>query len=506
MDNNENFFITIVSKIKNNKKLFLEEKNKNSYKYSEIQTSSAKYANLLSELGVAKGDRVAIQTEKLVDCIWIYLAILRIGAIYLPLNTAYISDEIEYFLKDAKPKIFISSDVLSNKLQDKLQELNIKNETINSAGTGSLQRKLNDASIKFKDEFIKNDDIACILYTSGTTGKSKGAMITHGNLCSNALTLVKSWRFSEQDILLHALPIYHVHGLFVAINTVILSNASMIFLEKFDVDIVINELHNVTSLMGVPTYYNRLVSHQKLSSEVCKNIRLFVSGSAPLSVDVFERFRKVTGHSILERYGMTETGMITSNPYSKKRKSGTVGFPLENIKVRIADTVTGKKMEKNKIGVIEVKGPNVFKGYWKMPDKTEKEFREDGYFITGDLGFIDDDGYISISGRDKDLIISGGLNVYPAEIENTLDSCEEIIESAVIGLPHKDFGEAVTAIIVSKSNKFDSSKIIADLSESLAKYKIPKNLIEVDELPRNSMGKIQKNNLRLKYKDFYKNV
>ena len=258
--------------------------------------------------------------------------------------------------------------------------------------------------------------------------------------------------------------------------------------------------------MGVPTYYNRLVSHQKLSSEVCKNMRLFVSGSAPLSVDVFERFRKITGHSILERYGMTETGMITSNPYSKKRKSGTVGFPLENIKVRIADTVTGKKMEKNKIGVIEVKGPNVFKGYWKMPNKTEKEFREDGYFITGDLGFIDDDGYISISGRDKDLIISGGLNVYPAEIENTLDSCEEIIESAVIGLPHKDFGEAVTAIIVSKSNKFDSSKIIADLSESLAKYKIPKNIIEVDELPRNSMGKIQKNNLRLKYKDFYKNV
>ena len=505
MNNNGNLFQIISDNIQDNNKIFLQEKDGKKFTYSDVQNLSAKYANTFKAMGISKGDRVAVQTGKLVDCIWIYLSLMRIGAIYLPLNTAYIVEEIKYFLRDANPKLFISGDSFSENLSEILSHSSILHETINSNGNGSLQKKLKGFEENFENEIVKKNDIACILYTSGTTGKSKGAMITHENLSSNAFTLVESWKFTNKDVLLHALPIYHVHGLFVAINTILLANASILFLKKFDTDLVISELLNVTSMMGVPTYYNRLVLNNKFNSNVSRHIRVFISGSAPLSVDVFNKFKKITGHSILERYGMTETGMISSNPYAGERKPGTVGFPLKNIDVRIANPNSGKILRNTEIGVIEVKGPNIFKGYWKMPEKTNIDFRSDGYFITGDLGFIDGAGYISISGRDKDLIISGGLNVYPAEIENAIDTIDEVDESAVIGLPHNDFGEAVTAIIVlNHKENFEEKKIIDKLDKVLARYKVPKKVIVVDLLPRNSMGKIQKKNLREKYSDLYK--
>jgi len=501
---NENFFQIISDKIQDKNKIFLQEIDGKKFKYSDVQKISSKYANIFKALGVCKGDRVAVQTSKLVDCIWIYLSLLRIGAIYLPLNPAYTVQEVKYFIEDANPKVFISDESISKDLIEILRNSFILHETINSKGNGSLQKKLKGKEVNFENEIVKNDDIACILYTSGTTGKSKGAMVTHKNLFSNAMTLVECWQFTNKDLLLHALPIYHIHGLFVAINTILLSNASILFLKKFDTDLIINELPKVTSMMGVPTYYNRLVSSKKFNSNVSNHVRVFISGSAPLSVDVFRKFKDISGHSILERYGMTETGMISSNPYLAERKPGTVGFPLKGIKVRITNPNSGKTLNNNKIGVIEVKGPNVFKGYWKMPKKTKISFSEDGYFITGDLGFIDKEGYISISGREKDLIISGGLNVYPAEIENAIDTIDEVFESAVIGLPHIDFGEAVTAIVVIKNKQnFKENNIIDRLTKILANYKVPKKILAVDQLPRNAMGKIQKKNLREEFAGLY---
>ena len=349
------------------------------------------------------------------------------------------------------------------------------------------------------------DDIAAILYTSGTTGRSKGAMLSHDNLASNALTLKDYWRFTPQDVLLHALPIYHTHGLFVAINTILVSGASMIFLPKFDPDQILRLMPQATCMMGVPTFYTRLLQHEGLTRDATQHMRLFVSGSAPLLAETHREWSARTGHAILERYGMTETNMNTSNPYDGDRVAGTVGFPLPGIALRVVDPETGKHFGVDEIGMLEVKGPNVFKGYWRMPEKTASEFRADGFFITGDLGKIDERGYVHIVGRGKDLIISGGFNVYPKEVETEIDSMDGVIESAVIGVPHPDFGEGVVAVVViTKAAKLDDKQIIAHLADRLAKFKQPKHVFIVDDLPRNTMGKVQKNLLRDQHKDIFK--
>lgn len=349
------------------------------------------------------------------------------------------------------------------------------------------------------------DDMAAILYTSGTTGRSKGAMLTHANLASNALTLVDLWRFTQDDVLIHALPIYHTHGLFVATNIALLANCSMIFLPKFDPDIIINCMLRATVMMGVPTFYTRLLGHDGLARQTTKHMRLFISGSAPLLAETHGEWQKRTGHAILERYGMTETNMNTSNPYDGDRIAGTVGFPLPGVEVRIAQQETGALADADDVGIIEVKGPNVFKGYWRNAEKTAEEFRSDGFFITGDLGKIDRRGYVHIVGRGKDLIITGGFNVYPKEVEDEINACSGVIESAVIGLPHADLGEGVTAIVILEAgSKVDAASILSTLDGRLAKFKTPKQIIFENDLPRNAMGKVQKNLLRTKYEHLYK--
>jgi malonyl-CoA/methylmalonyl-CoA synthetase len=370
-------------------------------------------------------------------------------------------------------------------------------ETLDAKGQGSLIDAANKAPKDFADVPREDDDLAAILYTSGTTGRSKGAMLTHRNLSSNALTLKDYWRFTDQDVLLHALPIYHTHGLFVASNTLLLAGGAMIFLPKFDADEVMRFLPKATSMMGVPTFYVRLCKHPGLTKAATAHMRLFVSGSAPLLAETHDEFRAKTGHAILERYGMTETSMNTSNPYDGDRIAGTVGFPLPGVELRIADPESGAVLKQGEIGVIEVRGPNVFPGYWRMPEKTQAEFRADGFFITGDVGKVDERSYVHIVGRAKDLIITGGFNVYPKEVESEIDALPGVVESAVIGCPHPDFGEGVTAVVVlQKGANADEKAIIANLESKLAKFKLPKRVIFVDDLPRNTMGKVQKNVLR----------
>jgi malonyl-CoA/methylmalonyl-CoA synthetase len=375
---------------------------------------------------------------------------------------------------------------------------------MDAAGKGSLMDLAAGQSSDFATVERKGSDLAAILYTSGTTGRSKGAMLTHDNLVSNALALVESWRFTGNDVLLHALPIYHTHGLFVATNTVLFSRASMIFLPKFDADVVMKLMPRATVMMGVPTFYTRLLKHPGLTRAATAHMRLFVSGSAPLLPETHREFEALTGHAILERYGMTETSMNTSNPYDGDRRAGTVGFPLPGVSIRIADPETGRALPQGEIGVIEIKGPNVFAGYWRMPDKTAAELRKDGYFISGDMGTIDERGYISIVGRSKDLIICGGFNVYPKEVEGEIDALPGVVESAVIGVTHPDLGEGVVAVVVPKSPQAtDSEKILSALNGRLARFKVPRHVVIVDDLPRNTMGKVQKNILRDQFKDIF---
>lgn len=499
-----NLFNTIEAGVLDTDALFLLSPQGASISYGKMIALSGQYANALAELGVAKGERVAVQTGKQSECLWLYLACLRIGAVYLPLNSAYTAAEISYFVGDAEPTLFVSdTDRLDEVRKALAPALNIV--AISGSDGNSLAERATRMSEHFETVALSSGDLAAILYTSGTTGRSKGAMITHENLRSNALALVDIWRFDQSDRLLHALPIYHTHGLFVATNTILLAGASMLFLPKFDLDVVLECLPKATAMMGVPTFYSRLLGRQDFTRDVAKNMRLFISGSAPLSAEVHRAFTARTGKAILERYGMTETNMITSNPYEGTRKPGAVGFPLPGITARIADPLSGKVLERGEIGVIELKGPNVFRGYWQLPEKTRQVFRDDGYFITGDLGYIDEDGYFTISGRDKDLIISGGLNVYPAEIENALDALSEIAESAIIGLPHPDFGEAVTAVVVgSGAGAVEEETIRQNLQSELAKFKIPRRVITMESLPRNTMGKIQKNHLRQQFADLYK--
>jgi malonyl-CoA/methylmalonyl-CoA synthetase len=430
---------------------------------------------------------------------------LRAGAVYLPLNTAYTLPELDYFLGDASAKLVVCDPARRAGLEEIARRRGLAAvETLDAAGQGSLTTAAAAAPSAFADVPREADDLAAILYTSGTTGRSKGAMLTHRGLSSNALTLAEYWHFTDADVLLHALPIYHTHGLFTASNTAMVAGASMIFLPKFDADAVLRLLPSASVFMGVPTYYTRLLQHADLTKTACAGMRLFVSGSAPLLAENHQAFLQRTGHAILERYGMTETSMNTSNPYAGERRPGTVGLALPGTELRIADPQTGERLGTDEVGVIEVRGPQVFAGYWGMPEKTRAEFRPDGFFITGDLGKIDARGYVHIVGRAKDLIISGGFNVYPKEVETEIDALPGVVESAVVGVPHPDFGEGVTAVVVKDPDAPLSEKtILAALAERLAKFKLPKRVLFADELPRNPMGKVQKNLLRDTYRDLF---
>ncbi len=471
----------------------------------DVLDMTARFANVLVSLGVQPGDRVAVQVPKSIEALMLYLATVRAGAVFLPLNTGYTASEIEYFLENAGPRLFICDPGQRADYVDLTARLGVKLETLGvwtatEASAGSFSDAGLAASSQFETVSQNGDDLAAILYTSGTTGRSKGAMLSHSNLLSNAEALKEYWHFSNQDVLLHALPIFHTHGLFVATNVVLLAGASMIFLSGFNTDQIIANLPGATCLMGVPTFYTRLLDDSRFSRDLVSHMRLFVSGSAPLLAETHTQFEARTGHRILERYGMTETNMNTSNPYDGERRPGTVGFPLPGVSLRIAEQETGREVERGEVGVIEVKGPNVFSGYWQMPEKTKEEFRSDGFFITGDLGRVDQDGYVHIVGRSKDLIISGGYNIYRKEIELLLDDEEGVLESAVIGVPHPDFGEGVVGVLVPKAGvTLDADRILESIRPKIARFKQPKRLIIVDELPRNTMGKVQKNMLRNTY-------
>jgi malonyl-CoA/methylmalonyl-CoA synthetase len=461
----------------------------------------ARFANALVAAGVQPGDRVAVQIAKSAEALAVYAATVAAGGIFLPLNTGYIAEEVAYFLTNATPRLFLCDDAKAEALAPVAEAAGARLMTLNADGTGSFP----NAAANLPDTFTPvprgADDLVALLYTSGTTGRSKGAMLSHANLLSNAEVLAREWLFTAEDVLLHALPIFHTHGLFVASNVSLLTGGAMIFLPGFDRDQVIRWLPQATVMMGVPTFYTRLLDHPRFAQQLVEHMRLFTSGSAPLLAETHVHFEARTGHRILERYGMTETNMTTSNPYEGKRRAGTVGLALPGVDLKITDPVTGATLPQGEPGMIEVRGPNVFKGYWQMPEKTREELRDDGFFITGDIGLIDADGYLSIVGRAKDLIITGGYNVYPKEIELILDEQLWVEESAVIGLPHPDFGEAVFGVlVVTRGETVDTDAILAALAGRLAKFKLPKGLVVVDELPRNAMGKVQKNLLREQFK------
>ncbi len=477
---------------------FITQPDGGAISYGDAEAISARIAHALVGAVVKPGDRVAVQVEKSASALMLYLACVRAGAVFLPLNTAYTLAELDYFIGDAEPALVVCDPSKAEGIGAIARGAAV--ETLDAAGEGSLITKAASQPGRYADVDRGPDDLAAILYTSGTTGRSKGAMLSHDNLASNALTLVDYWRFTSSDVLLHALPIFHTHGLFVGTNVVLLSGASMLFLPKFDADAVMALMPRATTMMGVPTFYVRLLDHPGLTREATAHMRLFISGSAPLLADTHRDWSQRTGHAILERYGMTETNMNTSNPHDGERVPGTVGFPLPGVSARVTNPETGEELGAEEIGMIEVKGPNVFKGYWRNPEKTAAEFRPDGFFITGDLGKIDARGYVHILGRGKDLIITGGYNVYPKEVESEIDALPGVVESAVIGLPHKDFGEAVTAVVVrAKGAALNAAEIAAALEGRLAKFKQPKRVFVVDELPRNTMGKVQKNVLREMY-------
>jgi len=472
--------------------------------YKKFLELSAKISNAFFDLGLMPGDCVAIQVQKSPEMLNIYAACAQSGLVFLPLNPSYTVDELEYFIENSEARLIICDESNKGALVHIAKKLDISLETLNADATGSIIDKSLPLSEKFETVRRSENDLAALLYTSGTTGKSKGAMLTQANLLSNGSTLMNEWQFTNKDVLLHALPLFHTHGLFVATNVMLSAGGSMIFLPKFDLDDVIEHLPNSTAIMGVPTFYTRLLSDRRFTKELVQHMRLFVSGSAPLLSETHFQFEKLTGHRILERYGMTETNMNTSNPYTGERRAGTVGIPLPDVELKITDPETGTEKPNNEIGQIEVRGPNVFKGYWKMPEKTKVELRENGFFITGDLGKIDEDGYIHILGRDKDLIISGGYNIYPKELEEIIDDQVGVLESAVIGVPHPDFGETPIALIVSQTEITPELEVIENnLGKSLARYKHPRKFFIIDKLPRNTMGKVQKNILREEYRSLF---
>lgn len=480
--------------------------------WQDIESGSARIANWLCSLELPIGARVAAVVEKSPETLMLYLATLRAGLVYLPLNAAYRQSELEYFFGNAKPSVVVCSDKTRAWIEPIAQNLNgqglvTHTVTLNEDSSGSLIAAASKQSDSFATVAMSNDSLASILYTSGTTGRSKGAMLSHGNLASNALVLRDYWGWSSDDVLLHMLPVYHIHGLFVAVNGALLAGAKMTWLPKFDAKDAIRHLPNCTMMMGVPTFYVRLLAETEFTQDVCRNIRLFVSGSAPLLLETFTEFQKRTGHTILERYGMSETGMLVSNPYHERdgqRIGGTVGKPLPGLSLRITGE-DGHPCKANQIGMIEVRGPGVFQGYWEMPEKTNEEMTADGYFRTGDLGQFGGevagvpipDDYVSIVGRGKDLIISGGLNVYPKEIESYIDDMPGVLESAVVGVPHPDFGEVGQAFVVAKPGQtIDPEAMLLSLKSKIANFKVPKKIVVINELPRNAMGKVQKSLLR----------
>jgi malonyl-CoA/methylmalonyl-CoA synthetase len=477
------------------------------YSWRDLERATAMLANLLASLKLPEGARIAVQVEKSVEAMLLYLATLRAGYVFLPLNTAYQKAEIEYFVANAEPSVVVCSPKNFGWVSKIAFASGTRHVfTLGEDRTGSLLERATHYSDRHTIAPKKDDDLAAILYTSGTTGRSKGAMLTHGNLLSNAEILKSYWGWREGDVLIHALPIFHVHGLFVALHGALLNGSKMLWFGKFDPRKVIEQLPRATVFMGVPTLYTRMLAEPTLSRQAARNMRLFISGSAPLLIETFNDWKQRTGHTILERYGMSETIMLTSNPYNAKdgdRRGATVGFPLPGVGVRVLGD-DGREVPAGEIGAIQVRGPNVFKGYWRMPEKTQEEFTADGWFKTGDVGKFDEDGYLTIVGRSKDLIISGGYNVYPAEIEGYLNELPGVAESAVVGVPHPDFGEVGVAVVIPKSGaQVDGERLIASLKSQLANFKIPKRCFVVAELPRNTMGKVQKNLLREQHKALF---
>ncbi|TCD14171.1 malonate--CoA ligase [Oricola cellulosilytica] len=462
--------------------------------------TTARFAHVLSDLELEPGDRCAVQVEKSTEALALYAACVQAGVVFLPLNTAYTADEVSYFVDNSGARLFVCDGTSAEAMKPMAKAADAMLETLDADGGGSLPERAREKPTDYPTVNRASGDLAAFLYTSGTTGRSKGAMLTQDNLLSNAETLVDYWQFTDQDVLLHALPIFHTHGLFVASNVTLLSGGSMIFLPKFDLDAMIALMPKATAMMGVPTFYTRLLGDPRFTRDLTAHMRVFISGSAPLLAETHVQFEERTGHRILERYGMTETNMNTSNPYDGERRAGTVGFPLPGVELKICDPTTGNQLANGEIGQIEVRGRNVFKGYWQMPDKTREELRDDGFFITGDLGKVDADGYVQIVGRNKDLIISGGYNIYPKEIELVLDDQPGVLESAVIGVPHPDFGETVVGVLVPENGATLDTEAIGDaVGKSLARFKHPRRLFVIEELPRNTMGKVQKNVLRERY-------
>ncbi len=472
--------------------------------YGAARKRIGQYATALKDLGLKRQDRVSVQAEKSIESLFLYLGVIQAGGTYNPLNTAYTQSELEYFISDAQPHVVVCDPKTETGTKEIASRYNVKHVLcLDSEGAGSACDLASGADSSDDIVAVNEDDVAAIIYTSGTTGRSKGAMLTHNNLISNARVLHEYWQFVPGDVLLHALPIYHVHGLFVACHCALLNGSPMYFMAKFEIDKVLERLATSTVMMGVPTFYTRLLSDDRFTKKLCANMRLFISGSAPLLAETHIEFEQRTGHRILERYGMTEAGMVTSNPYDGERVAGTVGFALPGVEARIADE-NGKILKPGDIGVLEIKGPNVFKGYRNMPEKTAEEFRADGFFITGDIATMDEDGRVAIVGRNKDMIISGGLNIYPKEIEAEIDELNGVTETAVIGVPHPDFGESVVAVVVAKPGyELSQNDILDPLDGKLARFKLPKRVFFVDELPRNTMGKVQKNVLREQHKDLF---
>lgn len=468
----------------------------NGRSFAEFFANAEKLGAALHSLGVRPGDRVAVQVGKSIEALELYVGTVMAGGIFLPLNPAYTASEVAYFLGDAEPQVFVAAPDRVGELADAARDVP-EVVALGADGSGSLL-DLAAGQGRFTPVPRTAEDLAAILYTSGTTGRSKGAMLTHRALASNSGTLVDVWRFTPEDVLIHALPIFHTHGLFVATNVALMAGASMIFQPAFDSDAILEAMPRATTLMGVPTFYTRLLDKEALIPALTANMRLFISGSAPLLSETHARWQARTGHTILERYGMTETNMNTSNPYEGERRPGTVGFPLPGVELKIVGD-SGRELPDGEIGIIEVRGDNVFSGYWRMPEKTAEELRPDGWFITGDLGMRDPDGYITIVGRSKDLIISGGLNVYPKEVEAVIDDTDGVKESAVIGVPDADFGEQVVAVVVRSNPTLGPEAIRRSAEQQLAKFKCPRRIEFIDELPRNTMGKVQKNILRELY-------
>ena len=476
---------------------FVRLEDGSEWTHGAFAARAARLQSVLEAAGVEPGDRIAVQVAKHPDALALYAASLRGGFVFLPLNTAYTAAELSHFLADSEAALTVCDEGTEDEVAPVAARAGGRAVTL-AALTEGL-----DAAPEADARPRGPDDLAAILYTSGTTGRSKGAMLTHANLVSNARALVEAWRFTEGDVLIHALPVFHTHGLFVGTNVTLLAGASMIFQARFDPGAVLAAMPGATVLMGVPTFYTRLLEHPGLTPERAANMRLFVSGSAPMLAETHRAWRARTGHSILERYGMTETNMNASNPYEGERRPGSVGPPLPGVEIRV--TGEGRRpLPPGETGMIEVRGPNVFPGYWRLPEKTAEELDADGWFLTGDLGTFSEDGYLSIVGRQKDLVISGGYNVYPKEVEQALDDLPGVRESAVIGVPHPDLGEGVLAVVVPEPGaRLDPEAMLGALAGRLARFKQPRRLFEIDALPRNTMGKVQKNVLRERYADAF---